>query len=143
MSLQAYGEVGHAVVSAPARSDDLFESFLQRRKIVRRVGLRTPRHLSLPSIIESTDLIATVPIATADRYARLGLVRLAKLPFPPPVFAVQQNWHARTHQEPRMRWFRAQIATLFNDESDPWKAVEMELYGPLRKSPSVPRRQGR
>ena len=54
----------------------------------------------------------------------------APLPFVPPLFDVQQNWHVRSHDEPRMRWLRAEIATLFNDQTDPWKAMEVELYGP-------------
>lgn len=128
LTLARYGALRHAVVSAPARSDDLFEDFLQRQGIHRQIGLRTPHHLSLPSIIETTDLIATVPLATADRFARLGLVEIRPLPFAPPVFEVQQNWHARNHDEPRMRWLRREIAGLFNERSDPWQRLQAQLY---------------
>lgn len=130
LSLKVYAEMRHAVVTAPARSDELFDDFLGRQGLQRRIGLRTPHHLSLPMIVQSTDLIATVPIATAERFARLRQVAMAPLPFVPPLFDVQQNWHVRSHDEPRMRWLRAEIATLFNDQTDPWKAMEVELYGP-------------
>lgn len=132
LSLQVYADLGHAVVSAPARSDDLFDDFLGKRGLQRRIALRSPHHLSLPQIIEATELVATVPIATADRYARLGMIEMAPLPFSPPMFDVQQNWHARAHNAPRLRWLRGEIASLFNDESDPWKAVETQFYGNLR-----------
>ncbi len=140
LSLQAYGELRHVVVSAPARSDELFEDFVGRQGIHRHIGLRTPHHLSLPAIIETTDLVATVPIATADRFARQGLVQITRLPFTPPVFDVQQNWHARSHDEPRMRWLRSEIAMLFNDSTDPWKHIEETLYGKLRGRGGAPQR---
>lgn len=133
LTLQVYADLHHAVVWAPARSDELFDEHLGRQGLQRRIGLRTPHHLSLPMIVESTDLIATVPIAAADRFARHGLIAMAPLPFAPPVFDVQQNWHARSHAEPRMRWLRSQVALLFNDTTDPWRALEAELYGRLRE----------
>jgi hypothetical protein len=34
-------------------------------------------------------------------------------PVPIPTFTVKQHWHARYHQEPRNRWLRGIIATLF------------------------------
>jgi len=138
ITLPVYASLSHAVVSAPARSDDLFDDCLGRHGLKRRVGLRTPHHLRLPMIVESPDLVATVPIATAERFARQGQVTIAPLPFTPPVFDVQQNWHARSHDEPRMRWFRSELASLFNERTDPWKAMTQELYGDLssgRQSP--------
>jgi len=128
-----YSELGHAVVTSPSRSDELFEHFLERRHVERRVVLRTPHHLSLPAIIEQTDLIATVPLATGDRYARAGLVKLARLPFDPPFFTVGQYWHRRGHQDQRVRWLQAQVSQLFNDATDEWLEVERRLYGRLRE----------
>lgn len=142
MTLERYTSLSHAVVSAPARSDLLFEHFLARRRIERRVALRTPHHLSLPAIIEATDLVATVPLATASRYADEGLVQIAALPFAPPVFEVEQAWHVRTHDEARMRWLRGTIAQLFNRASDPWQAMEQTLYGELRPRARAGRRRG-
>jgi len=133
LSEQVYAELGHAVVASPSRSDELFEHFLERRHVERRVVLRTPHHLSLPSIIERTDLIATVPLATGHRFAQAGLVKLARLPFDPPLFAVRQYWHRRGHQDERMRWLQAQMNLLFNDDTDEWQEIECLLYGSLRK----------
>lgn len=126
---KAYAEQGHAVVASPARSNELFERFLDRRGIQRRIVLRTPHHLSLPAIIEETDLLATVPLAAGVRFARLGGVQLVRLPFEPPSFAVQQHWHRLVHKDPRSKWLRSQIAALFNEAADEWREVETALYG--------------
>lgn len=129
---KSFAELGHAVVSSPSRSTDLMEAFLERRGIARRVVLRTPHHMSLPAIIENTDLIATVPLATAARFERLGAIKIVPLPFEPPMFPVQQHWHRRTHHDPRLRWLRSVVAELFNDASDEWRTLETALYGAIR-----------
>lgn len=130
-----YGDLGHAIVVAPSRSDELLEHFLESRHLQRRVMLRTPHHLSLPAVIEKTDLIATVPLASAAFYSRIGLVALAPLPFEPPFIQIQQYWHRRGHNDPRVRWLQAQIAELFNDASDEWISLEQSLYGNIRRRP--------
>lgn len=132
MTLEVYAQLHHAVVMTPARSDDLFDRFLERQGLRRHVSVRTPHHLSLVAIVAGSDLIATVPLATASYFAELGAVKLLPLPFLPPVFSVQQHWHKRSHQEPRLRWLRQQITTLFNEHSDLWQATERALYGRIR-----------
>ncbi len=132
MTLETYASLHHAVVMTPARSDDLFDRFLERQGLKRHVSVRTPHHLSLVAIVAGSDLIATVPLATACYFADLGAVKLLALPFTPPIFNVQQHWHRRSHVEPRTRWLRQQIATLFNDQTDIWLKTERGLYGKIR-----------
>jgi len=130
LTTHAFSQLGHVVITAPSRSGKLFESSLQRRGIQRRIVLRTPHHLSLPAILESTDLIATVPLAVGMRFADVSAVRIVPLPFRPEVFEVKQYWHRRYQHDLRHRWMRQQIAMLFNDTSDKWLALERALYGP-------------
>lgn len=135
---KSYAAAGHAVVSSPARSNTLFEQFLQGRGIERRVVLSTPHHLSLPAIVSRSDLLATVPLAAGALFAELGTVELIRLPFKPPSFAVQQHWHRLYHHDPRNSWLRAQVAGLFNDVTDEWIDIESRLYGSaMRDRPRV------
>jgi DNA-binding transcriptional LysR family regulator len=139
---KAYSLAGHAVVSSPARTNLLFEQFLQRRGIERRIVMSTPHHLSLPAIVEETDLLATVPLATGARFVKLGTIELVRLPFRPPTFSVQQNWHRLYHHDPRSLWLRGCVAELFNDATDEWVGVEAELYGrEMRQRPAPVRRK--
>lgn len=126
---KSYSEIGHVVVSSPARTNALFEAFLEKRSIKRRIVLETPHHLSLPAIVESTDLMATVPLATGARFVQLGMVELLRLPFTPPSFAVQQHWHPLVHHDARSQWLRKQVTHLFNVESDEWRDLQASLYG--------------
>ena len=129
MTAQAFSQVGHVVVESPSRSAALFASWLKQRRITRNVVLRIPHHMSLAAIVETSDLIATVPLAVADWYARHGAVQITPLPFKPPVFGVHQHWHRRYQHDPRNSWLRQQISQLFNERSDDWREIEQNLYG--------------
>jgi DNA-binding transcriptional LysR family regulator len=130
--LDSYNAFGHAVVASPARSNDLLDRLLERHKIKRRIVVRTPHYLTLPSIISESNLVASVPLAIADYFARLGLVEVLPLPFAPPVFGVQQYWHRRANQDSAHKWLRDQMVSLFNSKSDPWLQTERLLYGRVR-----------
>jgi|SRR5882672_4489412 len=122
LSLEAFLEMEHAVVRAEGRSHELFESFLERRRIRRKIVLHTPHFLSIPIIVARSDLMATVPHALALYFARLSSqLAFAAPPFAFPGFHVKQHWHRKFHNDSRNKWLRKQVTELFNDETDEWR----------------------
>lgn len=129
LTAASYRRLGHVAVSSPAASLGVFHRWLERQRLELRIVLRTPHLLSLPAIVESTDLLATVPMAVAERFSRAGTLVALPVPIQPPYFLVQQHWHRIYHRDPRIVWLRRQVATLFNDQSDHWRQLEEQLYG--------------
>jgi DNA-binding transcriptional LysR family regulator len=133
MTSSVFADLGHVAITSTSRAGVLFETWLQRHGIERRVVLRTPHYMSLPAIIEATDLIATVPLALAVWFARQGNLKLLPLPVLPEVFEVQLVWHRRLSEDVRHRWLRQRLASLFADATNPlaahWRAIEQSLYG--------------
>ena len=129
LTMKEYLALGHAMVTTPARSIVHLESQMARQGIDRQIVLKTPHFLSLPSIIESTDLVATVPLAACTKFARSGTLQLLRTPFTPPSFPVQQHWHRRQHQDPKHKWLRNLMAQLFDESQDEWAEIEAALYG--------------
>jgi DNA-binding transcriptional LysR family regulator len=124
ISLEDFLAMEHAVVHAEGRSQEIFERFLERKRIRRKVVLHTPHFLSIPIIIARSDLVATVPHALAIYFARMSRdLALALPPFDIAGFDVKQHWHRKFHNDPRSRWLREQVASLFNDETDEWREV--------------------
>ncbi len=120
-TLERFLACSHAVVQSGSRSQELFERFLAREKIVRRVALQTPHFTSLPFVIARTDLIATVPHALAIAFTRVNPgLQMMKPPFALPDFDLRQHWHRRFHKDARSGWLRAFVAGLFNDFADEW-----------------------
>ena len=124
LSLEDFLAMEHAVVHAEGRSQEIFERFLERKRIRRKVVLLTPHFLSIPIIIAGSDLVATVPHALAIYFARMSRdLAFAMPPFDVAGFDVKQHWHRKFHNDPRTRWLREQVANLFNDETDEWREV--------------------
>ncbi|AMM14203.1 MAG: LysR family transcriptional regulator [Pseudomonadota bacterium] len=121
LTLAQYIECGHAVVRAEGRSQELLEDFLHKKRLRRRAVLETPHFMSLPFILSRTDLIATVPHAIGYAYVEEhASIMLAEPPLPLPHFDLKQHWHRKFHNDPRTKWLRGVIASLFNDELDEW-----------------------
>lgn len=124
LALEDFLAMEHAVVHAEGRSQEIFERFLERKRIRRKVLLHTPHFLSIPIIIARSDLVATVPHALAIYFTRMSRdLAFAMPPFDIAGFDVKQHWHGRFHNDSRNRWLREQVAQLFNDETDEWRAA--------------------
>lgn len=122
LSLDQFRALGHAVVRVESRSQEVFEQYLRRRRIRRRVVLRTPHFLSLAMIVARSDLVVTVPHALALYFARLAAnLKIVRLDFEMPLIDLRQHWHRRFHHDARSRWLRALVAELFSDETDEWQ----------------------
>ena len=122
LSLKSFLEIKHAVVHAAGRSHELFEQFLAKKRIRRKIALHTPHFLSIPVIVSHSDLMATVPHALALYFERLAPQQFAVAmpPFDLAGFDVKQHWHRRFHHDSRSKWLRNRVAELFNDETDEW-----------------------
>ena len=122
LSLDQFSGLGHAIVRAEGRSQELFERFLESKHIHRRGVLFTTHFMSLPFILEPTDPVAVVPhavgLAFAGRHTRL---RTVELPMALPRFDLKQHWHRKFHGDAKNKWLRALVAELFNDAADEWK----------------------
>jgi DNA-binding transcriptional LysR family regulator len=121
LTAKQFMSLGHAVVNAEGRSQEVFDRFLQKRGVQRRVVLNTPHFMSLPAIISQSDLVATVPLAVGVWFSATARVRMARPPFAPPKFDLKQHWHRRVNNDPQSRWLRALAYSLFNEEVDEWK----------------------
>ena len=114
-------ELEHAVVNAEGRSQEVFERYLQKQGIRRKVALTTPHFMSLPAIISKSDLVATVPLAVGTWFASTSRIRMVRPPFDIPTFDLRQHWHRRFNNDPQNKWLRSLVARLFNDDADEWK----------------------
>jgi DNA-binding transcriptional LysR family regulator len=118
---ETFLELEHAVVYPEGRSQEIFERFLARHRISRKVVLVTPHFMSLPMIIARSRLVATVPHAIGVFFTRWSVgIRVVPPPFKVPPIVLKQHWHQRFRDDRRHRWLRAQVADLFNEKSDEW-----------------------
>lgn len=118
LSLPAYLDADHAVVRPDGR-EHFFERFMQEQGLRRRVRLELSHFMSLLPVLESTDLLATVPTDIAQLFARYADVRLLALPVHPPGVAIRQYWHERVHKDAANVWLRGLIHAQFSSLTCP------------------------
>lgn len=121
MTVEQFLSLGHAVVRAEGRSQEVLEHYLEKKRLRRRAVLETPHFMSLPFILTRTDLIATVPHAIGFAYvSEHASITIVEPPLPLPRFDLKQHWHRKYHNAPRGEWLRSVVSELFNDALDEW-----------------------
>jgi DNA-binding transcriptional LysR family regulator len=123
LTKRKFSQLAHAVVQAEGRSQEVFETYLQRVGLRRRIALHIPHFMSIPYVIAKGDLLVTVPLAVGTAFSEGSDVQLLKPTFALPRFDLRQHWHRRFHRDVRNRWLRAQVASLFNATTDEWRGM--------------------
>ena len=113
LTLSQFAKASHAVVKPDGR-EHVFEQFLQSKNIKRRVVVELSHFMSLLPIIETSNLIATVPKDLADFFVQHGEVRHVPTPMKSPIIDVHLFWHQRFHKDSAHIWLRQMINQLFS-----------------------------
>jgi DNA-binding transcriptional LysR family regulator len=116
MSLAQFLSASHAVVRPDGR-EHVFEQYLHKRGLQRRVLVEISHFMSLLPIVETSDLVATVPRDLAEFCVQHGQVRIVETPTKSPVIDVHQFWHRRFHKDPAHIWLRAAVHGLFRERA--------------------------
>jgi DNA-binding transcriptional LysR family regulator len=112
LGVKRYRAEGHVAITAGTGAQ-LLEQALVRERIDRQVVLELPGFLGLGAIIQSTDLITTLPRHIGETLAQANDLAVHACPIPVEGFAVRQHWHARYHHEAGNRWLRSMVIQLF------------------------------
>lgn len=116
ISMEQFLKLGHAVIKAEGRSQELFEQLLIKQKIQRRIVLSTPHFMSIPFLIASSDLLVTVPRAVGASFAQFSNIRLVEPPLEIPTFDLRQHWHRKYHKDGANVWLRSILAEMFSGD---------------------------
>ncbi len=118
LDLADYRREGHIEI-ASGTGHELLENALRRARLTREVVLELPGFLGLSAVLETSDLLVTVPRQTGETLSSRKTIHLHACPFPIAPFSVKQHWHARFHQDPGNRWLRQSCMALFGDPQAP------------------------
>ena len=113
LTLEQFQEVKHMVVTTEGTGHGIVEKSLENQQIRRDIVLHLPSFLGLPIVVESTDLLVTVPRLLAEKLSDRGNIKLLEPPMKLPSYKVKQHWHERYHYDPGVQWLRSVFAELF------------------------------
>jgi DNA-binding transcriptional LysR family regulator len=129
MTLAQFTELDHVGVLAANTGHSEVDGLLERAGIVRKMRLIVPHFIAVGHILQTTDLIATLPERFAERCeVPFGL---ATSPHPArlPEIAINLFWHAKVNRDPANMWLRQLFVKLFAD-SDGKRSVPRSAASP-------------
>jgi hypothetical protein len=106
MTLDLFQSLEHIVVISAGTGHGEVDTVLDRAGIVRRVRAVVPHFIAVGPILQSTDLVATVPERFAMRCTQPFDLVYVPHPAPLPEIAIKLFWHAKYHRDPANRWLR-------------------------------------
>jgi DNA-binding transcriptional LysR family regulator len=115
LSLTAFTELSHVLVSPSGEGPGFVDQLLAERGLRRRVALRIPHFYSALAIVARSDLVVTAPnalgyLARAD----LGITAV-ECPLPLPKHSVNLVWHERYSKDPAHGWLRQHVIDLASE----------------------------
>ncbi|SFV38790.1 DNA-binding transcriptional regulator, LysR family [Hyphomicrobium facile] len=109
ISMDEFLSLRHVVVEHPTRRRDLFELTLDKAGLSRSVGLYLSNHVTMPFILQDSDLIGTIPRPLANKLAPLCDLQIFEPPLVTAPIVVKPFWHRRYQRSPRHTWLRGII----------------------------------
>lgn len=110
MTLAAFTQAAHVLVSPSGAGTGVVDRVLSTQGATRRVAVRVPQFSTALAIVAQTDLVLTAPSALlAAGGTGAELVSLAP-PVQLPEHAVTMVWHPRFSEDPAHRWLRGILA---------------------------------
>jgi DNA-binding transcriptional LysR family regulator len=119
MTLNQFTELDHVGVVAANTGHSEVDGLLEYAGIKRNMRLVVPHFIAVGHILQTTDLIATLPERFAERCeVPFGLVT-SPHPATLPEIAINLFWHAKVNRDPANMWIRQLFVKLFaNSDSD-------------------------
>jgi DNA-binding transcriptional LysR family regulator len=113
-SLKEYARLDHVIVSGDGGGFRGFiDDLLAEEGLTRRVCVSVQHYSVVPLLLQSTDLVCTLPQRFLSRYA--DTLEAFRLPFETRRFTLHATWHARFDQDPGHAWLRRQLAACAAD----------------------------
>lgn len=112
ITVDRYLDEHHVTITSAGTGAWMVESAVDRLVHKRKIVFEIPTFFALAEIVESTDLIATVPVRLAEVLARNHRIKVLSLPIKIPSYDVKQYWHERQHNNPANKWLRGLVTNI-------------------------------
>lgn len=113
LTMAQFRQAEHLLVRDGSRTMEMYERYVQDQGIQRKVGLQMSHYLSVPGLVEETDLVVVLPRTIALGFTRNHRLRVLAPPPGFPRYDLKQYWHRRFHDDPRMKWLRQVVRELY------------------------------
>ncbi|MEL0020477.1 MAG: LysR substrate-binding domain-containing protein [Rickettsiales bacterium] len=111
--MEKYLAARHAVPEAHGTGHSMVQQTVERLGIDLRVGAMVPHFLSVPFVVASSDLVATIPRAFVTVLGAQPVVKTLPHPLDLPRVETRLLWQERFHADAASGWLQDQLVTVF------------------------------
>jgi len=112
LDMASYLEARHILVSSRAEGPGIEDFELSRHGAQRTIRLRCQHYYAACRVVESSDLLLTMPETYARIIAQNADIEVLAPPVEMPSIDVHLYWHKAYEQEPALVWFRDLLRNL-------------------------------
>lgn len=112
-TLKKFVEARHAMPEAQGTGHQVVQQTIERLGLPLRIGAVVPHFLSIPFVVASSDLIATVPQAFGVAMHAPVAIKMLRHPLDLPKVEIKLLWHERFQRDPANRWLRDRLVEVF------------------------------
>lgn len=112
LSLEAFVTWPHLLVTERGDAQGAVDEALGRQGQERRVALTVPHVLVVPSVLASSDLIATVGARVARLFVRHAALAICDTPVAMPPWRMSMLWSRQRDGDPGLAWLRKILARI-------------------------------
>ncbi|MDO8457713.1 MAG: LysR family transcriptional regulator [Burkholderiaceae bacterium] len=105
----------HVAIVSTGTGHGIVDEILDKNSPQRKVRLTVPHFVAVGHILQSTDLVATVPERLAEKMAKPFNLKYVAHPIKLPQIAINLFWHAKYHKDPANQWLRGLIFDMHAD----------------------------
>jgi DNA-binding transcriptional LysR family regulator len=109
LSLEDYLALRHVVLTPRPGATPMIDLALSKRGLRRHVAVEVPHFLSMPLLVQASEMVCTLPHRMALLYADHFRLRSHALPLKLPMFPVYLTWHSLVDDDPAHSWLRTHL----------------------------------
>ena len=106
LNLDSYLTQRHVVLAPRTDAMPMIDLALSKRGLKRKIAVIVPHFLSMPVIVQNSNLICTLPRRMAELYADNFDLKSHAVPLRVPHFPIYLIWHELAETDAGHRWFR-------------------------------------
>jgi DNA-binding transcriptional LysR family regulator len=106
----------HVAIVSAGTGHGMVDDILDKNGAQRKVKLTVPHFVAVSHILQSTNLVATVPERLAEHMAKPFGLKYVPHPVKLPEIAINLFWHAKYHKDPANQWLRGLLFEMHADK---------------------------
>jgi DNA-binding transcriptional LysR family regulator len=112
ITLKEFVEAKHLLITLTGEGTGFVDRLLQERGLKRRVAMTVNQFLVAPLVIQNSDMIMTLALRTAERFADVNNLHIAPLPLERAPMKLTLLWHEQLGRHPAHDWIRSVLVDI-------------------------------